>query len=105
MNPRDPNVQQLQLVAQALGHLREKLVFVGGCATGILITDDARPPVRATQDVDLIAEITTRAKLYELGSELRNLGFREDQTADVVCRWRLGNLKVAHPTAQFLPVF
>ena len=55
MNPRDPNVQQLQLVAQALGHLRERLVFVGGCATGILITDDARPPVRATQDVDLIA--------------------------------------------------
>src|ERR1700723_388586 len=84
MNPRDPNVQQLQLVAQALGHLREKLVFVGGCATGILITDDARPPVRATQDVDLIAEITTKAKLYELGSELRNLGFQEDQTANVV---------------------
>ncbi len=94
MNPRDPNVQQLQLVARALGHLREKLVFVGGCATGILITDDARPPVRATQDVDLIAEITTKAKLYELGSELRNLGFQEDQTANVVCRWRLGNLKV-----------
>jgi predicted nucleotidyltransferase len=94
MNPRDPNVQQLQLVAQALGHLRERLVFVGGCATGILITDDARPPVRATQDVDLIAEITTRAKLYELGSELRNLGFQEDQTADVICRWRPGNLKV-----------
>jgi hypothetical protein len=40
MNLRDPNVQQLQLVAQALGHLREKLVFVGGCATGILITDE-----------------------------------------------------------------
>jgi hypothetical protein len=69
MNPRDPNVQQLQLVAQALGPLRERLVFVGGCATGILITDDARPPVRATQDVDLIAEITTKAKLYELGSK------------------------------------
>jgi hypothetical protein len=75
MNPRDPNVQQLQLVAQALGPLRERLVFVGGCATGILITDDARPPVRATQDGDLIAEITTKAKLYELGSDLRNLGF------------------------------
>ena len=94
MNPRDPNVQQLQLVAQALGHLRETLVFVGGCATGILITDDARPPVRATQDVDLIAEITTKAELYELASELRKLGFQEDPAADVVCRWRLGNLKV-----------
>lgn len=36
MNPRDPNIQQLQLVAKALGHLRERLVFVGGCATGVL---------------------------------------------------------------------
>lgn len=94
MNPRDPNVQQLQLVAQALGHLRETLVFVGGCATGILITDNARPPVRATQDVDLIAEITTKAKLYELASELRKLGFQEDPAADVVCRRRLGALKI-----------
>jgi hypothetical protein len=54
MNPLDPNVQQLQLVARALKDLREKLVFVGGCVTGILITDTARPPVRATQDVDLL---------------------------------------------------
>jgi predicted nucleotidyltransferase len=93
MNPRDPNVQQLQLVANALGHLREKLVFVGGCATGVLITDNARPPVRATQDVDLIAEIVTKAKYYELAADLRKLGFRED-TENVICRWRLGDLKV-----------
>ncbi len=100
MNPRDPNVQQLQLVANALGHLRERLVFVGGCATGILITDNARPPVRATQDVDLIAEIATKAKYYELADDLRKLGFRED-TENVICRWRLGNLKVdVMPTSE-----
>ena len=93
MNPRDPNVQQLQRVANALGHLRERLVFVGGCAAGVLITDNARPPVRATQDVDLIAEIPTKAKYYELAADLRKLGFRED-TEDVICRWRLGDLKV-----------
>ena len=88
MNPRDPNVQQLQIVAKALGHLRETLVLVGGCATGVLITDNARPPVRATQDVDLIAEIATKAQYYELAADLRELGFRED-TEDVICRWRL----------------
>jgi predicted nucleotidyltransferase len=93
MNPRDPNVQQLQLVANALGHLRERLVFIGGCATGVLITDNARPPVRATQDVDLIAEIATKAMYYELAADLRKLGFRED-TENVICRWRLGDLKV-----------
>jgi predicted nucleotidyltransferase len=93
MNPRDPNIQQLQLVAKALGRLRETLVFVGGCATGVLITDSARPPVRATQDVDLIAEIATKTQYYELAADLRELGFRED-TDGVICRWRLGDLKV-----------
>jgi predicted nucleotidyltransferase len=93
MNPRDPNVQQIQIVAKALGHLREKLVFVGGCAAGILITDSGRPPVRATQDVDLIAEIASKAKYYELAEDLRKLGFRED-AGSVICRWNIGDLKV-----------
>lgn len=100
MNPRDPNVLQLQLVARALGSLRDRFVFVGGCATGILITDIARPPVRATQDVDLVAELTTKQKYYELASELRKLGFQEDQ-GEVICRWKIGNLKVdVMPTSE-----
>lgn len=53
MNPNDPNVAIVELVANKLGRLADKVVLVGGCATGLLITDTARPPVRATQDVDL----------------------------------------------------
>jgi predicted nucleotidyltransferase len=93
MNPADPNVQQVQLVARALGPLREHLVLVGGCAAGLLITDSARPPVRATQDVDLIAEVASKIQYYRLGEELRQLGFTEDM-GNVICRWRLGDLKV-----------
>jgi len=92
MNPNDPNVQQLQLVAKALKDLCQSLVFVGGCVTGILITDETRPPVRATQDVDLIAELASKVDLYRLQDELRSLGFKEDP--EVYCRWRFGNLKV-----------
>jgi len=66
-------------------------VFVGGCVTGILITDMARPPVRATQDVDLIAEIASKAEYYEIAAELKRLGFQED-LGEVICRWRFGNL-------------
>ncbi len=32
MNPRDPNVRLVEVVAQALGELCDELVFVGGCA-------------------------------------------------------------------------
>ena len=61
----------LELVANALGELNERMVFVGGCATGLLMTDSARPPVRATQDVDVIAVVSSLANYYELEKELR----------------------------------
>jgi len=100
MNPRDPNVALVEAVARALGTINERVVYVGGCAVGLLITDVARPPVRATQDVDLLVEITTRAEYYELSDELRRAGFAEDQ-GGVICRWKLGNIKIdVMPTEQ-----
>lgn len=43
-----PNTELIGRMAEALGELRERLVFVGGCATALLITDPAATPVRAT---------------------------------------------------------
>jgi hypothetical protein len=48
----------LAQAAEALGDLREQLVFVGGCATALLITDPGAAPVRVTEDVDAIVAIT-----------------------------------------------
>ena len=92
MNPNDPNVAIVELVANKLGRLADKVVLVGGCATGLLITDTARPPVRATQDVDLIVEITTHDNYRTFTKELKRVGFKED--CEVICRWRIDNLKV-----------
>jgi len=93
MNPNDPNIQAVQVVAKALADLLDEFVFLGGCAAGLLITDAARPPVRATQDVDLITEVGSRAGYYRLSEKLRQLGFHEAPD-DVICRWHYGNLKV-----------
>lgn len=51
---RNPNLHILELAATALGSLVNDMVFVGGCATGLLITDEAAPAIRVTQDVDVI---------------------------------------------------
>lgn len=37
MNPADLNVQRVELVAAALGKLREKLMLVGGLAANLLV--------------------------------------------------------------------
>lgn len=94
MNPRDPNVQLVEGVVQRLGGLKDKFVFVGGCATGLLVTDMARPPVRATIDVDLVTEVATQVDYHRLSGKLRDLGFREDVESGVICRWRIGALQV-----------
>src|ERR1035437_9405796 len=56
---RDTNRQLLLSAARLLRPLLEELVFAGGCATGLLMADAAAPSVRATLDVDAIAEITS----------------------------------------------
>ena len=53
------NVELLTKVAKRLGPLLREVVFVGGCTTALLITDEAAAEVRPTFDVDVIAEITT----------------------------------------------
>ncbi len=51
-NPNDPNVAMLEHVARSLGpELCSQLVFVGGAAAGLLITDLAMPPIRRTENV------------------------------------------------------
>ena len=48
----NPNLAILEMAVQALGELTDSLVFVGGCATGLLITRTRANQIRATEDVD-----------------------------------------------------
>lgn len=82
-------------VARRLGSLREKVVFVGGCATGLFITDPAMPEVRVTKDVDVIIDIATRMEYSRLEADLRSKGFRNDISEDApLCRWVVDGIKV-----------
>jgi predicted nucleotidyltransferase len=92
MNAADPNVALLELAVRHLSPLLDRFVLIGGCATGLLITDKAAPPVRATTDVDLLVEVMSLISYYELSAELRSLGFAEDR--ELTCRWRLEGLIV-----------
>lgn len=83
-----PNIKILTLAAECLGELTKELVFLGGCATGLLITDPAAPEIRITRDVDAIAQITTHMDYYRLAEQLRTCGFFESQEDGApICRW------------------
>ena len=88
MRADDPNLAILTLVAQALGDLKEDLVFVGGCAAGLLLTDPAVDHIRATKDVDAIVEAATLHDFYAAEARLRARGFMQDSASELICRWR-----------------
>lgn len=62
----NPNIELLTSIANAMGTLREQVVFVGGCATGLLITQPIVADARATEDVDAIVEVASLVKYHVL---------------------------------------
>lgn len=85
---QNPNIEILELTVARLGPLSDQMVFLGGCATGLLITDPAAPAIRPTEDVDVITEVGSLGDYYRLSERLRQQGFREDQIGQApICRW------------------
>lgn len=79
---------QLETAAGVLGPLLEDVVFVGGATVHLWLTEPGAPPTRATEDVDVICEVATRAEYHQFGSRLRERGLRESMNEPVICRWR-----------------
>ena len=78
IHTRDINIRMIIDVAKRLGDLRDKVVFVGGCATGLFITDPAIPEVRATQDVD--KSLSKSPHGYPITGLRKNSGSRASNT-------------------------
>lgn len=76
----DPNLALLMAMARAMGPLCEQVVFVGGCATGLLIDNPGLMDVRPTEDVDAIVEVASLAGYHQLADQLAQRGFKQTMT-------------------------
>lgn len=96
MNPHDPNIVMIEIVAKHLGAaLLEEVVFVGGAVAGLLITDPAQPAIRPTEDVDMIVQVLAHSDYYQLEKRLRERGFTQDLQAEApICRWKIQGITV-----------
>lgn len=91
----DPNRAMFESVVRLLAPVLDELVFVGGCTTGVFITDPAAGGIRPTKDVDAIVDVTSDAEYAVLSERLRALGLAEDSTPGApLCRWRRNDLIV-----------
>lgn len=87
----------IAVVARALGpDLLKKVAFVGGCTTGLLMTDAfSKQQVRHTDDVDLIVHVVGHVGLASLQAQLVGCGFSHSMEYDApICAMRLGHLRV-----------
>ena len=84
----NPNLAILEIAVEALGNLSDSLVFVGGCATGLLVTRVRVNQIRATKDVDVITRVATIAEYHAIETQLTARGFKPDTSPDApICRW------------------
>lgn len=84
----DPNRELFERVVRLLKPVLDDLVFVGGCATGVLITDTAAAGIRPTRGVDAIVDATSYAMYATLAQRWRALGLAQDATDGAPWRWR-----------------
>ena len=91
------HVDMIAVVARALGpDMLAKVAFVGGCTTGLLLTDAfSKQQVRHTDDVDLIVHVVGHVGLASLQAQLVGCGFSHSMEDDSpICAMRLGQLRV-----------
>ncbi len=96
MNRYNTHRDMIIMVAKALGEeLLSQVAFVGGCTTGLLITDElTKEAIRYTDDVDLIINVVGYTGWHKFSERLVEHGFHISMDDEVNCRFRLGQLKV-----------
>jgi len=80
----NPNLPLLEYAISKLAPFLDEIVFVGGVTLGLLITDKAAAPIRGTDDVDVIAEITTYVDYIVFSERLRKAKFTEDASEEPI---------------------
>ncbi|UCF92836.1 MAG: hypothetical protein JSW39_01375, partial [Desulfobacterales bacterium] len=89
----DVNLAMLRTVAERLGPLGNKVMFLGGTILPLLVAEEVAAGIRITKDVDLMIDMPSQAQLYEFEDHLWELGFKR-QSVGAASHWRLDHIGV-----------
>lgn len=84
----------IERVANALGELNEKVIYVGGATVSLYINDPAADDVRPTKDVDISIKVASFVELEDIREQLTDKGFIQSSDLDVICRFKLEDILV-----------
>ncbi|MFZ1678725.1 MAG: hypothetical protein WAT91_15695 [Saprospiraceae bacterium] len=87
------NITRIKAVYNALGNLRDNVVFIGGAIISFY-PDREVMEVRPTDDIDILIEILSYAERSILEEQLRSMGFTHDIASGIVCRFKIQGIIV-----------
>jgi predicted nucleotidyltransferase len=89
------NLIRIKAINQVLQELEQDYVFVGGATVSLYATDPALTNmIRPTDDVDIIVELASYNGYSSLDERLREIGFKNDITSGVICRYKIQGITV-----------
>jgi hypothetical protein len=88
------NLVRLKGVYNALGALRDAVVFVGGATVSLYTDFPGQAEVRPTEDIDVLIEIASYGEYVKIHEKLMELGFYPDPESRVICRYKYQGLIV-----------
>ncbi len=94
MENKTINIGVVAEVAQALGDLKEDMVFVGGAIISLYTDDPAADEIRPTQDVDMTLNVLNLSHWNKLQEQLADRGFHPDPFGTTVCSYKLKDIPV-----------
>lgn len=83
------SIAMLEGAAERLSPFLDDVAFIGGATIALWITDEGAPAPRATKDVDLVVEVSSRLAWERFQERLREHGLQPDGPSGVICRWTL----------------
>ncbi|MRG47216.1 hypothetical protein GFS24_18995 [Chitinophaga sp. SYP-B3965] len=89
------NIVRIKAVANLLKGIGQPYVFVGGATVSLYNTAPAvAKAIRPTEDVDVVIELISYKDYAEIDARLRAMGFVNDITSGVICRYRIQGMIV-----------
>lgn len=94
MENRTINIAVVAEVAEALQHIKQDMVFVGGAVVSLYTDDPAADEIRPTQDIDMTLNIVNLSHWEKVQAQLGRLGFHPDPFGHAICSYKYKDIPI-----------
>lgn len=94
MENRTINIAVVAEVAEALQHIKQDMVFVGGAVVSLYANDPAADEIRPTQDIDMTLNIINLSHWEKVQAQLGELGFHPNPFGHAICSYKYKDIPV-----------